>query len=51
MLVRELQEHCKRVTAPYKYPRRILFVDALPKTISGKIRRIDLRRSLTASKE
>ena len=33
----------KRVTAPYKYPREIEFVDALPKTISGKIRRIELR--------
>jgi acyl-coenzyme A synthetase/AMP-(fatty) acid ligase len=40
----ELQEHVKRVTAPYKYPREIEFVDELPKTISGKIRRIDLRR-------
>jgi len=43
-LVRELQEHVKRVTAPYKYPREIEFMDELPKTISGKIRRIDLRR-------
>jgi len=40
----ELQEHVKRVTAPYKYPREIEFVENLPKTISGKIRRIDLRR-------
>ena len=40
----ELQEHCKRVTAPYKYPREIEFVTELPKTISGKIRRIDLRQ-------
>jgi len=39
----ELQEHVKRVTAPYKYPREIEFVDALPKTISGKIRRVELR--------
>ena len=39
----ELQEHCKQVTAPYKYPREIEFVNELPKTISGKIRRIDLR--------
>jgi acetyl-CoA synthetase/medium-chain acyl-CoA synthetase len=39
----ELQEHCKRVTAPYKYPREIEFVSELPKTTSGKIRRIDLR--------
>ena len=43
-LVRELQEHCKRVTAPYKYPREVEFVDELPKTRSGKIRRVDLRR-------
>lgn len=39
----ELQEHVKRVTAPYKYPREIEFVDHLPKTISGKIRRLELR--------
>ncbi|MFZ5596087.1 MAG: AMP-binding protein [Bacillota bacterium] len=43
-LVRELQEHVKRVTAPYKYPRKIEFLDALPKTVSGKIRRIELRQ-------
>ena len=43
-LVAELQEHCKRVTAPYKYPREIEFVDELPKTRSGKIRRVELRR-------
>ena len=42
-LATELQEHVKRVTAPYKYPREIEFVDVLPKTISGKIRRIELR--------
>jgi acyl-coenzyme A synthetase/AMP-(fatty) acid ligase len=40
----ELQEHVKRTTAPYKYPREIEFVDDLPKTVSGKIRRIELRR-------
>ena len=40
----ELQEHCKRVTAPYKYPREIEFVDELPKTRSGKIRRVELRK-------
>jgi len=39
----ELQEHCKRVTAPYKYPREIEFVAELPKTVSGKIRRVELR--------
>ncbi len=43
-LVKELQEHCKRVTAPYKYPREIEFVSELPKTRSGKIRRVDLRK-------
>ena len=42
-LARELQDHVKRVTAPYKYPRAIEFVDALPKTVSGKIRRVELR--------
>ena len=40
---RELQEHVKTVTAPYKYPREVEFVDELPKTISGKIRRSELR--------
>ena len=44
-LVRELQEHCKRVTAPYKYPRAIDFVADLPKTRSGKIRRVELRQA------
>jgi len=39
----ELQEHVKRITAPYKYPRVIEFVAELPKTISGKIRRVELR--------
>ncbi|MBV8600536.1 MAG: AMP-binding protein, partial [Candidatus Eremiobacteraeota bacterium] len=43
-LVRELQEHCKRVTAPYKYPREIEFIAELPKTRSGKIRRVELRQ-------
>ena len=42
-LVTELQEHCKRVTAAYKYPRKVEFVTSLPKTVSGKIRRIELR--------
>jgi acetyl-CoA synthetase/medium-chain acyl-CoA synthetase len=40
----ELQEHCRKLTAPYKYPREIEFVTELPKTISGKIRRVDLRQ-------
>lgn len=39
----ELQEHVKRVTAPYKYPRIIEFTDELPKTYSGKIRRAEIR--------
>ncbi|MBM3677426.1 MAG: AMP-binding protein, partial [Actinobacteria bacterium] len=43
-LVEELQAHVKSVTAPYKYPREIEFVAALPKTTSGKIRRVELRR-------
>ncbi|MFH1985814.1 MAG: AMP-binding protein [Pseudomonadota bacterium] len=42
-LKKELQDHVKQVTAPYKYPRRIDFVESLPKTVSGKIRRIELR--------
>ena len=42
-LVRELQDHVKRITAPYKYPRVIEFVESLPKTISGKIRRKEIR--------
>jgi acyl-coenzyme A synthetase/AMP-(fatty) acid ligase len=44
-LVRALQDHCKRVTAPYKYPREIEFVAELPKTRSGKIRRVELRQA------
>ena len=42
-LLKELQNHVKEVTAPYKYPRQIEFVDELPKTISGKIRRVEIR--------
>ncbi len=42
-LVKELQEHVKKITAPYKYPREIEFVKELPKTVSGKIRRVELR--------
>jgi len=42
-LAAELQEHVKRVTAPYKYPRIVEFADELPKTASGKIRRAELR--------
>ena len=43
-LIKELQDHVKRVTAPYKYPGVIEFVDELPKTISGKIRRVEIRQ-------
>ena len=42
-LVKDIQKHVKRVTAPYKYPRAIEFVSELPKTISGKIKRHELR--------
>lgn len=45
-LARELQDHVKALTAPYKYPREIHFVDELPKTVSGKIRRVELRERL-----
>ena len=43
-LVKELQNHVKDMTAPYKYPRKIAFVEDLPKTISGKIMRVELRK-------
>ncbi|MGB4671270.1 MAG: AMP-binding protein [Bacteroidaceae bacterium] len=42
-LIKEIQNHVKMVSAPYKYPRLIEFVDELPKTISGKIRRVEIR--------
>lgn len=44
-LAKDIQEFCKTLTAPYKYPREIEFVDSLPKTISGKIRRVELRET------
>jgi acyl-coenzyme A synthetase/AMP-(fatty) acid ligase len=46
VLMKELQDHCKREAAPYKYPRRIQFVSPewLPKTISGKIQRAEIRQ-------
>ncbi len=50
-LARELQDHVKRVTAPYKYPREIHFVTELPKTVSGKIRRSELRERLQGGSE
>jgi acetyl-CoA synthetase len=43
-LIKELQEHVKELTAPYKYPREVTFIEELPKTASGKIRRIELRK-------
>ena len=49
-LVKELQQHVKKVTAPYKYPRIVEFVDELPKTISGKIRRVEIRKKDAAEK-
>ncbi len=44
-LVKELQNHVKKTTAPYKYPRVVEFVEELPKTISGKIRRVEIREN------
>lgn len=49
-LIKELQNHVKHVTAPYKYPRIIEFVEELPKTISGKIRRVEIREKDTKRK-
>jgi acetyl-CoA synthetase len=49
-LAAELQSHTRELTAPYKYPRQVFFVDELPKTISGKIRRSQLREELAAGK-
>ena len=48
-LADDLQVHVKRMTAPYKYPRRVVFVAELPKTVSGKIQRNLLRRSASSS--
>lgn len=42
-LIKEIQNHVKKVSAPYKYPRVVEFVDELPKTISGKIKRVEIR--------
>jgi acetyl-CoA synthetase len=50
-LVKELQEHVKKATAPYKYPRVVEFVPELPKTISGKIRRVEIRQKDQAKSE
>ena len=43
-LIKDIQNHVKKVTAPYKYPRIVEFVEELPKTISGKIRRVEIRQ-------
>jgi len=48
-LAKDIQDYCKAHTAPYKYPRRIEFIPDLPKTTSGKIRRVELRQRETAS--
>ena len=42
-LIKDIQEYVKKTTAPYKYPRIVEIVDKLPKTISGKIRRVEIR--------
>ena len=44
-LVKELQTYVKENTAPYKYPRVVEFVDSLPKTFAGKIRRVEIREN------
>ena len=44
-IIQELQDYVKDLTAPYKYPRKIEFLDELPKTVSGKIRRVELRKA------
>lgn len=44
-LIKELQNHVKKVTAPYKYPRIVEFVDELPKTLGGKIKRAEIRKN------
>jgi acetyl-CoA synthetase len=50
-LKKDLQDHVKKVTAPYKYPRVVEFVPVLPKTISGKIRRVEIRDKDKASEK
>ena len=49
-LIKELQNHVKDLTAPYKYPRKVEFIEELPKTTSGKIRRIELRQKEKTAK-
>ena len=48
-LTKELQNHVKKLTAPYKYPRVIEYVDELPKTVGGKIKRAQIRHADEAS--
>ena len=48
--MKELQNHVKKTTAPYKYPRIVEFVTELPKTISGKIRRVEIRENDSANR-
>lgn len=50
-LIKELQVHVKKMTAPYKYPRVVEFVSELPKTISGKIRRVEIRNKENENKK
>ena len=50
-LVKELQTWTKKRTAPYKYPRIVDFVDALPKTVNGKIRRSAIMDNYTGNRE
>ncbi len=50
-LIKELQDHVKHTTAPYKYPRIVEFLDELPKTISGKIRRVEIRNTAKSENE
>jgi len=51
LLIKELQAHVKKVTAPYKYPRIVEFVRELPKTVSGKIKRAQIRKESEFGKE
>jgi acetyl-CoA synthetase len=49
--IKQLQDHCKQRTAPYKYPREIEFVESLPKTLTGKVRRTELRAQARMAKD
>ncbi len=50
-LIKEIQDHVKKVSAPYKYPRVVEFVEELPKTISGKIKRVEIRNKDAEAKK